>query len=180
MINLRNFILSKGHIIYIDTQCSLLRLKEDGLNWKRSEERKDEDMRRRMNKQAEERKIKAGDRKEEDTNTSRQTIQLKISESLKRLPEVKKKAIEAEEERERRLMLKEAKEELWKRWRQRKGRKTDHPEVKDKEMERMEYKLARIEKEIAHWEKEKEKKREDEEQKMERLGRKRRKEQVFP
>ena len=49
-------------------------------------------------------------------------LQSKISECWKKLPAMRKKMIELEEEKERRLLLKEAKEELWKRWRQKKGR----------------------------------------------------------
>ena len=104
--------------------------------WERSEERKEEEMKKRLDKQASQQKKRS--REEEEVSSRKKTIQLKISESLKRLPETRKKAIEAEEEKERRLLLKEAKEELWKRWRQKKGRKAGNPDVKKSEVEKME------------------------------------------
>ena len=44
--------------------------------------------------------------------------QQKITENLENLPEIKRILLEREMEKERRLNLKEAKEEVWKRWRQ--------------------------------------------------------------
>ena len=50
-------------------------------------------------------------------------------------------------EKERLLYLKEAKEEIWKKWRQRKGRGLKNPNEKAAEFT-LEAKLIRIEKEI--------------------------------
>ena len=49
-------------------------------------------------------------------------IQQKITENLKLLPENRRKIIEKEEERKRSLLMEEAENELWRKWRQRKGR----------------------------------------------------------
>ena len=37
--------------------------------------------------------------------------------------------VEREEEKRKRILLKEAKQELWKRWRQKKGREKESPET---------------------------------------------------
>ena len=57
-------------------------------------------------------------------------IQTKITETLLKIPSNRQKIIREEEERERKLLLEEAKDEIWKRWRQNKGRKNKNMEFK--------------------------------------------------
>ena len=114
-------------------------------------------------------------RREADSRTKTQ-LQAKISDCWKRLPQTRQKVLELEEERERRLLLKEAKEELWKRWRQRKGRKATNPEAGKKDVAKMEERLARIEKELIEEKRKRDREKEEKIVKMERIEKKRRKE----
>ena len=78
-------------------------MKKDGLNWKRSEERKERDMERRITEHAEQKKLIAIEEEKEQAKVSqtKRMLQLLISESWKKLPQVKKKAIEEENEQAR-------------------------------------------------------------------------------
>ena len=55
--------------------------------------------------------------------------QRKITETLEKLPENRRILVERELEKERRMNLKEAKEEIWKRWRQSKGKRRMNPKM---------------------------------------------------
>ena len=55
----------------------------------------------------------------------RKQVQLKITSTLKLLPKPTQILLEKEEDRKKRILLKEAKEDLWKKWRQRKGREKE-------------------------------------------------------
>ena len=90
--------------------------------------------------------------------------QQKITSTLKLLPKPKQILLEKEEERRKRILLKEAKEELWKRWRQRKGRETKVL----KPLEEGENRLKRIEEELLNHKKELEMKRKEEDARRER------------
>ena len=52
-------------------------------------------------------------------------VQKNITEAFNKLPETAKKRMLEEEEKEKRLELKEAKENIWKRWRGKKDVKKD-------------------------------------------------------
>ena len=81
--------------------------------------------------------------KEAKEDWNRKQTQMKITEAMKILPKEKQILIENEEEKRNRILLKEAKEELWKRWRQRKGREKDSDKrvmlgEEDKRLDRIE------------------------------------------
>ena len=59
--------------------------------------------------------------------------------------------LDRELERERRLNMKEAKEEVWKRWRQAKGRRKTNPH-RNKDVRSLEEKLRRVEREVEDYE----------------------------
>ena len=87
-----------------------------------------------------------------------------ITESLGELPKNKRILLEREMELERRLLIKEAREEIWKKWRQNKGRKNTNPKIKTKEDKNpMEEKLKKVELEVAKFKDEREKKKQEEE-----------------
>ena len=110
-------------------------------------------------------------------------IQTKIIKELEKIPENKRKLLESQIEHQNKLDLKEAKEEIWKRWRHKKGKitninktnninntkKYENKTVEEK-IEHEELKLKRIEEAIKQNEKEME-------EKSGRLDKKRRKEQ---
>ena len=54
-----------------------------------------------------------------------------MTESLKILPKNQRIIIEREEEKERLMLLQEAKVELWRKWRQRRGRTPKIDEIKE-------------------------------------------------
>ena len=79
-------------------------------------------------------------------------MQRKITDSLATLPKNRQILLLREEERERLILLQEAKKEIWKRWRQRKGRGMKMNEIKQKDSaEDMERKLRRIEAEVERY-----------------------------
>ena len=89
----------------------------------------------------------------------KKVIQKKITESLGELPGNRRVILERELEKERRLLLKEAKEEIWKKWRQKKGRSSTNPKLITREDKlSLEEKLKRIELEVARYKEDKEKK----------------------
>ena len=91
-------------------------------------------------------------------------IQTRITESLGELPNNKRILLEREMELEKRLLIKEAKEEIWKKWRQNKGRKKTNPRILTKEDKNpIEDKLKRVELEVAKFKEERDKKKREEE-----------------
>ena len=106
--------------------------RKTGKTWKRRNEKKtiDRDKRVRMKQQ-------------------------KITTQLAKLPENRRIMLERELETERKLNLKEAKEELWRRWRQKKGRTEYKKKTKKEEEEtNLERKLESIEQETTKYENE--------------------------
>ena len=92
-------------------------------------------------------------REEFQEGMKRREIQTRITENLKILPKNKQILLEKQVNKEMLMCLKEAKEEIWKKWRQRKGRGLKNPGGKLKEYT-LEMKLARIEKETDKYKKE--------------------------
>lgn len=89
-------------------------MKEEGHSWRNSEERREDERTRQREK--EERLMRAAKQREQLLEkTENKKKQQKITESLEKLPENKRIMLEREMERERRLNLKEAKDEVWKR-----------------------------------------------------------------
>ena len=64
----------------------------------------------------------AAKKKEMMDNLEKMKIQKKITENLKILPENRKKLADREKESRRKLLMEEAENEIWRKWRQRKGR----------------------------------------------------------
>ena len=96
-------------------------IEENGEKWKKSKERRDLEKMEHLEKS--ERLGRAAVRREETLELiEKRKIQQKITENLKLLPENRRKIIEKEEERKRSLLMEEAENELWRKWRQRKGR----------------------------------------------------------
>ena len=93
---------------------------------------------------------------------------------MMKLPRNRRILVERETEKERKLLLKEAKEELWKRWRQKKGR-INQPKLKNGE-EDLEKKLKRIEEEVSKYKEEMKTKETEEKTRRERLEKKKQKE----
>ena len=81
--------------------------------------------------------------------------QRKITESWKRLPEFEKRQLKEEETRRRRLELRDAKINIWKRWR----RKEEEPRTRTKDEENRDW-LEKIEKTLEKIRKEEESKKE--------------------
>ena len=81
--------------------------------------------------------------------------------------------LEREAEKERKLLLKEAIEELCKRWRQKKGRRNNQKLHKEEELEKN---LSRIEEEVSKYEEEIKTKEAEEKTRRERLEKKKQKE----
>ena len=126
----------------------------EGINWKISKERRDLD--RKLQEEKTERLERGAIKKkqiQEKTNTKLK--QQKITSQLAKLPENRRIMVERELETERKLNLKEAKEELWRRWRQKKGR-TEYKKKTTKEEENinLDRKIERIELELKKYEEE--------------------------
>ena len=101
-------------------------MKEDGLNWKISAERREEERKLRQEK---EERLQLARKKQEKIKEDQKnkTIQKKMTDCLKNLPENQRKLLIMEEERINKITLKEAKAELWKKWGQGRGRKGTPP-----------------------------------------------------
>ena len=96
-------------------------MEKEGTKWEKSRERRE--LEKREEEERTERMNRAARKsKEARKNWERKMMQQKITETLNKLPKNKQILIEREEEKISRILLKEAKEELWKKWRQRKGR----------------------------------------------------------
>ena len=133
-------------------------MKEEGYNWKIAKERRDEERRQLAEKEDRLRRAET-QRSKVLENVERGKKQQKITENLARLPENKKVLVEMELEKERRLILKEAREEVWKKWRQKKGRKSTNPH-RNKDASSLDKKLERTEKEVEKYEADLKKQRE--------------------
>ena len=104
-------------------------------------------------------RVTIANRKKEKTlnNINNKKKQTKITEMLNSLPENRRILAEKEAEKERILSLKEAKLELWRRWRHKKGKKSRFPNqtrLKEHKDEELDKKLAKIEEEVKKFEKE--------------------------
>ena len=132
------------------------------MKWKISKERRElernrlEDRQERINRaQKQKRDIMEKER--------RKNIQQRITDSLGELPRNRRILLERELDLERRLLLKEAKEEVWKKWRQNKGRKGTNPKIKTREDKNpMEEKLRKIEMEVIKFKEERDRKQQEE------------------
>ena len=82
---------------------------------------------------------------------------MKITTELKKIPDNERKILENDIEKERLMSLKEAKMEIWKRWRQKKGKAPELKDKKKQELENLEAKLEKIEKAVKKYEEELEK-----------------------
>ena len=150
-------------------------MKRDGYNWKISKERREQE--RAKNLERKERLERAAANKEKTLEKiERKNIQSKITDRLNQLPNNRRILIEKEIEKERLLNLKEAKEEIWKKWRQTKGRRRTNPHKKQKmtENESLEEKLSKIEKAVEEYQLELEKIEEQKKEKDQRIERKKR------
>ena len=97
-------------------------MQEEGFNWKISQERR-EQMRKEEIERTE-RKGRAAVKKTETLEKiENKNLQRKITDTLGKLPRNRRILLEREIEKERRITIKEAREELWKRWRHSKGKK---------------------------------------------------------
>ena len=90
----------------------------------------------------------------------------KILTNLKLLPNTRKVALENEQQRTNRIMIKEAKENMWKRWRGKVPMSRKNTNLS--EQERLEEKLSRIEREIESWRNEEKDRKEQEERELQR------------
>ena len=81
--------------------------------------------------------------------------QRKITETLEKLPKNRAEFHRRREEKEKRLLLKEVREEMWKRWRQTKGRRGS-PTISGKiiQEDRLEKELEKVEQELRSYEEE--------------------------
>ena len=96
-------------------------IEENGEKWRKSKERRDLEKQEELEKN--ERLERAAKKKSEVMDQQlRKKTQQKITESLKLLPENRRKLVKREEERREKLLLAEAENELWRKWRQKKGR----------------------------------------------------------
>ena len=112
-------------------------LKENEPKWKTEEEK--------YCKEAKNTRLKRAAQQKKETLKSLQ--QKKITESWKRLPEHERRKLEENETRKRRLELRDAKINIWKKWRGKKNDKQEHrtKEQLDKEwLEKIERKLEEL------------------------------------
>ena len=95
-------------------------IETEGDKWQKSKERRFEE---KMKYEERERRLQVAGEKKRQTldKLEKRKIQNKITENLRQLPENRRILIEREEEKERRLLLQEAKIELWKKWRKKKN-----------------------------------------------------------
>ena len=144
-------------------------LEMEGITWAKSKERRE--MERSKILRLSEGKAK---KKIQVEKKEKETIQRKITENLAILPKNRQILLQREEERERRILLQETKKELWKRWRQRKGRGMRDQTRDDKE--NLEDKLKKIEAEVAKYKEELERKEQELRERNTRLKKKEEKE----
>ena len=131
-------------------------MSKEGYNWKVSKERRDLEREEKVEK--EDRLQKARNRKDLTLEKlKKKEKQLKITTELRKIPENRRKILLLEIEKERILTLKEAKEELWSKHSQRKGRGLKKKTKLEEEKMSLERKLDIIEKEAKKYEEELEK-----------------------
>ena len=152
---------------------------KEGEKWKISKERREKERMRELERS--ERLEKAAAKKRTALHQGKcKDMQRKITEELSKLPQNRKVLVEREMERERLILMKEAKQELWRKWRQNKG-KTINPRQttkseRDKREDELDHKLKRIGEEVRKYEEELEIVRKEARTKVERLEKKKRKE----
>ena len=129
-------------------------IREHSPGWEISSERKMEEI--KLEEEKRERLEKAAVKKR---TTHENILRKKIEEKLRALPKETANEFESGEERQRRIDLKEAKENTWKKWR--KATKLKAPKATNKEQ--LEIKLSRIEQLLEKVKKEKEDLKEKEE-----------------
>ena len=91
-------------------------IKKDGVNWQISKERRENERRQEWEKKE---RLETAKRKQNEWKT--RNLQTKITDTLEKLPKNRIELIRREEEKTRRFMLIEAKQELWKKWRKNVG-----------------------------------------------------------
>ena len=147
----------------------------NGEKWKKSKETRDRERREDLERQ-ERLQVAGNKRKKTLHKLALKNIQTKITETLDKLPENRRKRIEMEEKKEKTLMMKEAKQAMWKKWQQKKGKKTKSwKDLDDKESP--EQKLERIEKEVERYQIEIAREKEEKEKKVKKIQKKKDKEQ---
>ena len=158
-------------------------MREDGLNWKTSAERREEERKLRQEKED---RLRIAQMKQKKVQESYKcnTIQRKITDCLKDLPQNQKKLIQIEEDRLNKITLKEAKTELWKQWGQGRGRKgIPPPKISSIQVqttpEALEKQLERVEQAVQKYKKEVEEEQERRKRKEDRLERAKRKKQHY-
>ena len=130
-------------------------IKENSPNWETSKEKREKE-RIEAEKKAE-RKEKAREKKEKTMNNF---VQKKITDALYKLPEKERNELKDEEIKVKRLELKEAKENVWKKWRNKKEKNDKQIEKNKTKTEILELKLDKIEKALEKIREEKENERE--------------------
>ena len=99
-------------------------LAKDGVTWKKSQERREEERNEILER--EDRKKRAAMKKKTGADKRElNMIQTKITSELQKIPENRRILLEQKIEKENNLELKEAREALWKRWNQKKGKIPD-------------------------------------------------------
>ena len=151
-------------------------IEEEGSKWKVSKERRE--MEREAALEREERLLigrqKGSLAKEKHEKKEKQE---KITKTLNKLPENRRKLVKAQLEKERRIEIKEAREEIWKKYRQNKGKKGTDPRKKSTinlSDENLDRKLEKIECEVKKIEKEREERQKAAKEKEDRIERKKR------
>ena len=152
-------------------------MEKEGTHWKKSQERRELE----KNELAErtERLQRAENKKQKTLSRIRcNKIQEKITSSLESLPENKRKILRMRENKEKAILLKEARREVWTKWRQSKGKMKVEKVLEAGEHE-LEKRLEMIRKEVENYEREQEEQRKGEEEKKRRLERSKKKAQQW-
>ena len=137
----------------LEKSWDLLRLcrqmiEEEGSKWERNKNIREEEIKRKERIGRALAKKKIFEEKENLKET-----QTKITDKLKELPRNRAILVEKEIEKERLKNLQEAKKEIWKKWRQKKGREKKITVGRIKELS-LEDKMRKIEAEIERYRKE--------------------------
>ena len=149
-------------------------LKEEGETWQVSRERRE--LEREKDLERRDRLDRAKVRKNETLEKIRvKEIQLKITETLKEIPSNRRKIVEAQVDKERLLDLKEAKQKIWRKWRQNKGKKIDFPIRETGKNAAWEEKLKKIEREVEKYKVELENAKKEDAKRAAKLEKKKRK-----
>ena len=128
-------------------------MSKEGENWRISKERKEEERRKEIDKHE---RLETASRKKEAVRTKQKCKELQTRITDEKMPRNRKMLIEMELERKRIFLMKEAKQELWKKWRQNKGR-IKHPKLTKNENskeEELEEKLRTFKIEVENYEEE--------------------------